>query len=71
MSRLPGWLITVGFLPMLVGLTIVMLAEGSGPAPSVSESRRDKVLGTTIFGAAAVLSLGSAIGLYVNTRRRK
>lgn len=70
MHRASHVLLAVGFLAMLAGAVIVMGAEGSGPPPSLSESRHSKIVGSTVFASGVVVAIGSAVALYVRDRKR-
>ncbi len=62
--------IVLGFVLMFAGFVPVMFAEGSGPPPPLSESRRYKVVGSTIFAVGAFMSIGGAVGLYIKDRKQ-
>jgi hypothetical protein len=67
-----GCFIVFGFLAMLAGTAILMLAKGGdgGGVRPVAESRRHKAIGTGLFVFGASMSLGSAVRLYVNSRKQ-
>ena len=70
-SRIDWRLIQIGFVAMIVGLAVVMLAEGTGPPPSVGEAQAQKRSGVVIFAGGAVLALVSAVARYLKDRPKR